>query len=159
MTMKTWFVRILLACAVALFAWLVYDRFFVSDQVRVRRVLFSAQRAVETGNLPKLSDALTQNYSDEWGMDKTMLLAEVRMIRQMFPNIRISISELNIKTDGDEAEAVLIAVASATDKNGRQTELTEQLRAQVGDRFRVRFVKTQDGWKIRRVESIKLVFS
>jgi hypothetical protein len=157
--MKTWFVRILLACAVALFAWLAYDRFFVSDQVRVRRVLFSAQRAVETGNVPKLSDALTQDYSDEWGMDKTMLLAEVRMIRQMFPNIRISISELKIKTDGDEAEAVLIAVASATDKNGRQTELTEQLRAQVGDRFRVRFVKTQDGWKMRRVESIKLVFS
>src|SRR5437899_8458023 len=67
--------RILFVGLVGVFGWLVFGRLFVSDEARVRRTIAAMQKAFETGDTLKLSDAIAQSYTDEWGMDKSTLLA------------------------------------------------------------------------------------
>jgi hypothetical protein len=149
-----WVGRIFLAVAVAGLAWWLWERVFVSDEQRVQRQLSAMARAVETGNLLKLEDSIAQDYADEFGFDKSTILAGIRRFRAQHDAVLIFLSDVTVQLAADRqaAEAVFIAKVLAKPKGAAADT---ELRA---DRYRVYFRRTETGWKMTRAETPQLRF-
>ena len=149
-----WLGRILIGAVVVFLAWQIWQRVFVTDEARIKKQLAIMVRAVEKGDLLRLSDALAADYSDDWGMDKATLLGAVRAFRGQYDALFIHVSDLTVTVapEHQTAQAVFIAKVLARAK-GSPTET--EVRA---DRFRLRFRKTDSGWKLTRAESPELKF-
>lgn len=149
-----WLLRIAAVVIVALVIWKVWQRVFVTDETRIKKQLTVMESAVEKGKLLSLSDAVAADYSDDWGMDKSMLLGGVSSFRSQYDAIFIHLSDLTVTVDPDhqKGQAVFIAKVLAKAK-GSLSE--SEIRS---ERFRLYFRKNDDGWKLIRVESPELKF-
>ncbi|HUI05974.1 MAG TPA: hypothetical protein VL486_03100 [Verrucomicrobiae bacterium] len=149
-----WALRILAAAAVALVAWQIWQRVFVTDETRIKKQLAAMTRAVENGDVLRLSDAIAADYGDDWGMDKSTLLGAVGTFRARYDALFIHLSGLTVTIDPDhqKAQAVFIAKVLAKPKgSGAESEVR-------AERFRLYFRKETDGWKLVRTESPELKF-
>ena len=146
--------RIAGAAVIAFVLWRAWQWFFITDEIRVKRQISVMTRAVEKGDVLRLSNALAADYSDDWGMDKSMLLGGVSSFRSQYDAIFIHLSDLTVTVDPDhqKAQAVFIAKVLAKAK-GSLTE--SEVRA---ERFRLYFRKNDAGWKLIRAESPQLKF-
>jgi hypothetical protein len=149
-----WLFRIALAGIVAVLLWQVWQRFFVSDETRIRRALAEMTRAVEQGNLVRLEGYIAADYHDDHELDKASLLAASRSVRGQYTGVLILLSDITVEVQPDrrEAKAVFIAKALASRQGGiPDTELFT-------DRFRVYFRQADRDWKVYRTESPELKF-
>lgn len=139
-----WLLRIAAVVIVALVIWKVWQRVFVTDETRIKKQLTVMESAVEKGKLLSLSDAVAADYSDDWGMDKSMLLGGVSSFRSQYDAIFIHLSDLTVTVDPDhqKGQAVFIAKVLAKAK-GSLSE--SEIRS---ERFRLYFRKNDDGWKL-----------
>jgi ketosteroid isomerase-like protein len=152
-TMK-WMLRIVVVAFVGFLLWRAWQWLFVTDEMRVKGQISVMTSAVEHGDVIRLSDALASDYSDDLGMDKSMLLGGVRSFRAQYDAVFIHLSDLTVTIDPDQqkAQAVFIAKVLAKAKGSlSETKVRE-------DRFRLYFRKTDDGWKLTRTESPQLKF-
>jgi len=149
-----WTIRIVGLAVLALVAWQIWQRVFVTDEMRIKKQIAVMARAVEKGDVLRLSDAVAADYSDDWNMDKSMLLGAVRSFRGQYDALFIHISDLTVTIDPDhqKAQAVLIAKVLAKPK-GSVTE--SEVRA---ERLRLYFRKNDNGWELVRTESPELKF-
>ncbi len=149
-----WLARAAGLAVLVLLGWWTWQRLFVTDEQRVRKLIGSMQHAVETGNLLKLEAGIAQDYSDEFGFDKSTLIGAVRSFRAQYDGVLIFISDLRVTVEPDhqQAQAVFIAKVLAKQK-GSLTD--SELRT---DRFRLTFRKTDQGWKMTRAETPQLKF-
>ncbi|HUK84054.1 MAG TPA: hypothetical protein VLZ12_15645 [Verrucomicrobiae bacterium] len=145
--------RLLLAVVVLVLAWWAWQRLFVSDETRIRLQLAAMTRAVEQGNVLKLEGTIASDYSDDYGLDKSTLLGAVRSYRQQHDGLFIHLSEVSVELGPENAKATAAFVAKvmARPKGGGETQL-------ISDRFRLFFRKSDQGWKLYRVESPELKF-
>jgi ketosteroid isomerase-like protein len=148
-----WLARIVVAGLLTFAVWWLWQRVFVTDEMRIKHQISTMTRAVEKGELLKLSDAIAYDYTDDHGLDKSTLLAAVRGFRAQSEELFIYISDqkIDVNPDALEAHAVIVAKVLSKTKGGGQTELN-------ADRFRLFFRKTDDGWKLSRTESPELKF-
>jgi ketosteroid isomerase-like protein len=148
-----WLVRIVVAGLLVFALWELWQRVFVTDEMRIKRQIGTMAQAVEKGEILKLSDAIANDYSDDHGLDKSALLAAVRWFRSQREALFIYISDqkIEINPDAQGAQAVIVAKVLSKTKGGDQTELN-------ADRFRLFFRKTENGWKLSRTESPELKF-
>lgn len=137
----------------ALAAWWLAQRVFVSEETRIRRQISMMERAVERGDWLRLEGGLAGDYSDDLGFDKSTLLVAARTFRQQYASIFIHITDLRVEVETDEkkATAVFIAKVIAAPRAGGETEAR-------AERVRLFFRKTDDGWKVTRLESPELKF-
>jgi hypothetical protein len=149
-----WLWRIVVATIVVFALWQIWQRVFVTEEQRVKKQLAVMVRAVEKGDLLRLSDALAGDYSDDWGLNKSTLLGAARAFRGQYDALFIHISDLTVTVapDHQTAQAVFIAKILAKAK-GSVSE--SEVRA---DRFRLHFRETDNGWKLVRAESPELKF-
>ncbi len=149
-----WSLRIAAVAVVVFVAWQVWQRVFVTDETRVKKLISVMASAVEKGDVLRLSDALAADYSDDWSMDKSMLLGAVGSFRSQYDALFIHISDLTVTVDPDgrKAQAVFIAKVLAKAK-GSLSE--SEVRA---ERFRLYFRKDDGNWKLVRAESPELKF-
>jgi hypothetical protein len=152
-TMK-WLAGLAGIAVLILLGWWTWQRVFVTDEQRVRQLIGSMQRAVETGNLLKLEAGIAQDYSDEFGFDKSTVIGAVRSFRAQYDDVLIFISDLHVTVEPDRqrAQAVFIAKILARQKGSLADS---ELRT---DRFRLSFRKTDQGWKMIRAETPQLKF-
>ncbi|GEM_PF-858477 len=150
--------RIALAVIIIVLGWLIYHRYFVSDEARVRKVVMSLKDAVEKNDRVKFSEAVDSQYSDEWGWDKAALLLGFSMIQQYYAEPKVNVAELSVTVNGDTAEAAMFVEVTAKDFRGTTQDLTQELRGNIVNRLRLRFVKTDNGWKLKSAETIKPKF-
>lgn len=149
-----WLKLIVAVVVVSLLSYWIWQRYFITEETRVKRLLAGAARAVETGNLIKLEDALAHDYSDDFGFDKSTIIGGIRAFRAEYDAIFIHLEKLKVDVDPDhtKAQAIFIATVLARAKgSAAQTEVRN-------DRFRLYFHKTDQGWKITRAESPQLKF-
>lgn len=149
-----WLKLIVAAVVLALLARWAWQRYFVTDETRVKRVLAAATSAVETGNLIKLENVIAYDYSDDFGLDKSTLIGAVRSFRSEYNAIFIHLADVKITVDTDhmKSQAIFIAKVLAQPKGGgAQTEVR-------AERYRLFFRKTDQGWKLTRAESPQLKF-
>ena len=151
--MMKWMMRLLGVVVLVLVGWWLWERVFVTDQTRVRRLIAAMQRHVEQGNLIRLADTIAQDYSDDRGLDKGTLLGAVRSYRAQYDTVFIHLSDLQVTVEPDHrrAQAVFIAKVLVKPRGGQETEL-------FSDRFRLFFRKTEEGWQMIRAESPELKF-
>ena len=149
-----WILRVAMVGIAAFVLWQVWQRVFVTDETRVKKQIAVMVNAVEKGKLLQLSDAVAADYSDDFGMDKSMLLGGVSSFRSQYDAIFIHLSDLTVTVDPDhqKAQAVFIAKVLAKAK-GSLSE--SEVRA---ERFRLYFRKNDAGWKLIRAESPELKF-
>jgi hypothetical protein len=149
-----WILRLAVAAIIAFALWRAYEWIFVTDEMRVQRQISIMTSAVEKGDLVKLSNAIASDYTDDWGLDKTALLAGVHSYRTQYDPIFIHISDLTVTVDPDhqKAQAVFIAKIIAKARgNMSDSEARE-------DRFRLYFRKNDSLWELIRAESPQLKF-
>jgi len=149
-----WLRWIVLLAVVAFGAWQVWQRLFVTDETRIQRQISTMVSAAEKGDVLRLSDALAADYSDDWGMDKSMLLGAVRSYRAQYDALFIHLSDLTITIDPDHQKAQAVFIAKIIAK-ARGSLSESEVRS---DRFRLHFRKTDSGWKLTRAESPELKF-
>jgi ketosteroid isomerase-like protein len=149
-----WTLRIAAAAVVVLVAWQIWQRVFVTDETRIKKQVAAMARAVEKGDVLRLSDAIAADYSDGWSMDKSMVLGAARSFRAQYDALLVLISDLHvtIDPDGRNAQAIFIAKILAKAK-GSVSE--SEVRA---ERLRLYFRKKDDDWKLIRTESPELKF-
>jgi len=144
--------KILLALLAAVLAWQVWQRFFVSEEARVKAVLFGAARAVETGDVLRLGEALAPDYGDDRGLDKASLVAAARGLRERYAELSIELRGLTVTIDPDsqKARAAFVVRSLARPFEGSpQTEI-------FADRCRLSLRKDAAGWRVVRAESPRL---
>ena len=149
-----WLLR-MAGVAILVFAgWWLWQRIFVTDEQRIQRQISSMARAVETGNLLKLEAGIAQDYSDDFGFDKSTVLGAVRSFRAQQDGVLILISDLKITVEPDHQRAQAVFIAKILAK-AKGSLADSELRT---DRFRLAFRKTDQGWQMTRAESPQLKF-
>ncbi|NQU10832.1 hypothetical protein HQ590_08585, partial [bacterium] len=143
-----------LVVVLALVGRWAWQRWFVTDETRIRRQIGLMERAVEQGSLLRLEGAIAQDYSDDVGLDKASLLGAVRAFRQQYGTIFIHLSDLTVTVaeDRQTAEAVFIAKVLAQPAGSvTSTEVRQE-------RLRLYFRQRDRGWLLYRTESPQLRF-
>ena len=149
-----WLIRIAGVGILVFAVWWLWQRIFVTDEQRIQRQISSMARAVETGNLLKLEAGIAQDYSDDFGFDKSTVLVAVRSFRARQDGVLILISDLKITVEPDHQRAQAVFIAKILAK-AKGSLADSELRA---DRFRLAFRKTDHGWQMTRAESPQLKF-
>ena len=148
-----WLLR---AAAVGLVAWLVWmgwQRFFVTDQTRIKRLISTMANAVEKNRPLILADCIDGDYSDDRSFDKATLIGVIRFTRLRYDAMFIYISNMTIEIDDDhqKAQAILVAKVLTKRAGGGETEIN-------AERVRLFFRKIDTDWKMIRIESPELKF-
>lgn len=149
-----WILRIAVAAIIAFALWRAYEWIFVTDEMRVQRQISIMTSAVEKGDLVRLSNALANDYTDDWGLDKSTLLAGVHSYRIQYDPIFIHISDLTVTVDPDHQKAQAVFIAKILAK-ARGSVSDSEARE---DRFRLYFRKNDSVWELIRAESPQLKF-
>ena len=149
-----WLIRIAGVGILVFAGWWLWQRIFVTDEQRIQRQISSMARAVETGNLLKLEAGIAQDYSDDFGFDKSTVLVAVRSFRARQDGVLILISDLKITVEPDHQRAQAVFIAKILAK-AKGSLADSELRT---DRFRLLFRKTDQGWQMTRAESPQLKF-
>ena len=148
-----WLKRIAVVAVLVLAGWWVRERFFISDETRIKRALDAMVKAVETGNMVGLSDGIAADYTDDRDLDRGTLVAMVHSYRLQQQAIFIFLTEMKVEVEADHhtAQVGLIANILIKPKGGADTHMD-------GERFRLYFRKDDRSWKLTRAESPKLKF-
>jgi hypothetical protein len=149
-----WILRIAVAAIVAFALWRAYEWIFVTDEMRVQRQISVMASAVEKGDLVRLNNAIASDYTDDWGLDKSSLLAGVHSYRIQYDPIFIHISDLTVTVDPDHQKAQAVFIAKIIAK-ARGSVSNSEARE---DRFRLYFRKNDSLWELVRAESPQLKF-
>ena len=149
-----WLWRIAGVAGLVLLGWWAWQRIFVTDEQRIQRLIGSMVKAVETGNLLKLEAGIAQDYSDEFGWDKSSLLGAVRSFRAQSDGVLILISDLKITVESDHQKAQAVFVAKVLSRP-KGSLADSELRT---DRFRLAFHRSDQGWQLIHAESPQLKF-
>jgi hypothetical protein len=147
-------------CAVlGVFGWLVFNRYFLSEEAKVRRAVMALKNAAEKNDRIRFADGIAQGYSDEWGWNKTLLLAGLSFIHESFSGLKVNISHMRVTVnDHSNAEAAMFVEVTGEDQRGVRQDLTQQLRGNFSNRLKLTLVKTPDGWKLKAAETMKWKF-
>jgi hypothetical protein len=140
--------RIAGALLVAGLGWWLFEHVFVTDEQRIQRLIASMAQAVEAGNLLKLEAGIAQDYSDDFGFDKSTILGVVRTFRADYDRVTISISEMQIVVEPDHRRAYAGFTGEIVARPKGSTADAEVR----GDRYRLSFRKTDQGWQMTRAE-------
>ena len=148
-----WILRAVVVGLLAWLAWQGWQRLFFTDETRIKRLIATMERAVEKNNSLSLSDCVAGDYSDDRGLDRGALVGAVRMVRSQYEAMFIHISDMAIEmaADHQSAQAMLVAKVLTKRTGGGETEMN-------AERVHLFFRKTEDGWKLTRVESPELKF-
>jgi len=148
-----WLLRIVVAALLVWLLWQGWQRFFVTDETRIRRLITTMASAVKQNKILTLADCIAGDYGDDRGMDKATLLGIVRGTRSQYDAMFIIISDtaIQIADDHQKAQATIVAKVLTKRAGGGSTELN-------AERVRLFFHKTDSGWKMTRVESPELKF-
>ena len=149
-----WLKLILTAALLTLVAWWLWQRYYISDETRLKCLIATATSAVESGNLIKLENVIAYDYTDDFGFDKSTIMGGVRSFRAEYDALFIQLADLRVTVEPDhtKSQAVFIAKILAKPKGGGiQTEVR-------AERYRLFFRKTDQGWKLTRAESPQLKF-
>jgi hypothetical protein len=148
-----WFLRATVAGLLMWLAWQGWQRLLVTDEMRIKRSVAMLVRAVEKNDALSLTDCVAGDYSDDRGFDRGALVGAVRMVRAQCEAMFIHITDMVIEMAADRqtAQATIIAKVLTKRAGEGETEIN-------AERVRLFFRKTDDRWKLTRVESPELKF-
>ncbi len=139
---------ILIALGLILAAWLVF-RIIPSDENRIHRLIHEAAKAVEREDLDGVMGVISLSYRDSYGLTYAAWRALFQRGFNKYMDIRVWIRSLDIKVNGDEAEATfsLRVEATVAATTGDPDKLPTR---DVGslERAKLRFKREALGWRV-----------
>jgi hypothetical protein len=160
-----WLLAALLCSIVVSAAILIYSRFFISDEDRIRRSLDSAVMAVERKSPHLLLAQLAENYADNFSrLDKKGVGDHARYwsLTHLNDEVKLELHDLTITVTHDTAvvgAGTPIAIASAVVEftitgNAPIQEILRYLSMNEATRLRVHYFKN-DTWQISGCERLR----
>jgi hypothetical protein len=116
-------------------------RIFEGEKGKLKRIIYSAKSATEKENLLKCSSYVSFNYSDSYGNDRASLLFIAKNIFNDYDNITLSIRDLEIKVQNQDAiaEFEVVCVAKRCDTSEVEYDIIN---------VKVIFKKETEDWKV-----------
>ena len=134
--------------SVALILHSVIKGIFEGEEGRLKRLIYSAKRAVERENFIKCASYVSFDYEDKHGNDRNGLFLIVRWFFGEYDNIFIKITELEIEVTDQNALAEIEAVIYGRRDDSSKKVIFEYDKS----RFKVEFKKEQGNWKVIGLE-------
>jgi len=147
------------AVIISLAAFFIYNAvqdIFGGEQGRVRKFILRGKACVEKKNLLGLSDIISYNYSDKYGNDRSTIIYGAKNFVSYYKDIFINIESMDIKLNGTktEADVEVVALIIGRTETGKSDTIMQGLEGEK-DRFRLRLIKVEDGWKVIELEFLQ----
>lgn len=144
----------------AVLGFVLYRYVFISEEDRVRRMVYRSAKAVEEESILRCADRVAQDYSDSSGFDKRTLVDAARRMFETFSKIEAQIETLSFDEppkqlsggEGDEWEARVRLRMSVKlhDERGVAELIDENSKA--GQFVLLSLVKRNRRWLLKRME-------
>jgi len=105
---------ILLLFVVGIFSFILFKHILVSDEERIKRVLFDGKAAIEKEDLLGVMAHISYHYRDEYGLNYLGAKSLFNWLFQEFDNIAIHVERINVEvTAKKKGKATLHTWATA----------------------------------------------
>jgi len=108
--------RVILFLVLAfLCAGVAFYIFYPTDENRIRKILSNCEKAIVSEDIDGFMDAISFNYSDDYGNNYLLIKNRMQSAFKRFDNIAIekSINRISVKDDNAEAELLFRVSVSA----------------------------------------------
>lgn len=141
---------------VAFFAYNILQDLFGGEQARIKKFIMTGKTRIEKKNILGLSDMVSYNYKDRYGNDRSTLVFGAKNFVSYYKDVLINIESIDIKLDETKTEADVEVVALIIGRTGQGASDTimQGLEGEK-DRFRLKLIKEEDGWKLLDLEFLQ----
>ena len=139
----------IVAFAVLLLGSFLAWEWYLSPEAQVRRTIERAAEAAETLDLAGFLDTVSPDYSDYMNLDRSTLEERLREGFSRIDRMNITVSGVDVIPDGASASARFDLMAVAIRGEERFVLIGTPL---AGEKVQAFLEKSDDGWKIQRVE-------
>jgi len=151
----------LLAVAVSIIAFFTYNILqgvFGGEQARVRKFIMTGKARIEKKNILGLSDMVSYNYKDKYGNDRSTIVYGAKNFVSYYKDVFINIESVDIKLNEAKTEADVEVIALIIGRTGQgASETIMQGLEGEKDKFRLKLIKEEDGWKLLDLEFLQPV--
>lgn len=156
---KAWIKIYLWAVAVSLAAFFTYNVLsdvFGGERARVKKFIMTGKARVEKKNILGLSAMVSYNYRDKYANDRATLIYGAKSFVSYYKDLFINIESIDIKLNEakTEADVEVIALIIGRTGQGASETIMEGLEGEK-DRFRLKLIKEEDGWKLLEMEFLQ----
>ena len=155
------------AVAISLVAFLAYNVFqdvFGGEQARIKKFIMTGKARIEKKNLLGISDMVSFNYKDKYGNDRSTIVYGVKSFVSYYKDVFINIESVEIKLNEAKTEAdvevIALIIGRTMKQENRDTSQKGCVPVMQGlegekDKFRLKLVKEEDGWKLLELEFLQ----
>ncbi|MDD4879185.1 MAG: hypothetical protein PHR22_01860 [Candidatus Omnitrophica bacterium] len=143
---------------IAFFAYNILSDVFGGEQARIKKFIMTGKARIEKKNLLGISDMVSFDYKDKYGNDRAALVFGVKSFASYYKDVFINIESVDIKLNEAKTEADVEVVALIIGRTGQGTSETimQGLEGEK-DKFRLKLVKEENGWKLVDLEFLQPV--
>lgn len=156
---RAWIKIYLMAVAVSLVAFFAYNILrdvFGGEEARVRKFIMTGKACIEKKNMLGLSDMISFDYKDKYGNDRMTLVYGAKNFITYYKDVFINIESMDIKLNEAETEAEVEVTALIIGRTGAgASEGIGQGLEGEKDKFRLKLIKKEDGWKLLDLEFLQ----
>ncbi len=141
---------------VACFAYNIFSDVFGGEPARIKKFIMTGKARIEKKNLLGIVDMVSFDYKDKYGNDRSTLVFGVKNFVSYYKDVFINIESVDIKLNESKTQADVELVALIIGRTGQGTSetITKGLEGEK-DKFRLKLVKEEDGWKLLEMEFLQ----
>lgn len=125
------------------------------DKGKIKRLIFSAARAIEKEDLLRLNNYISFDYYDKYGNNRRSLIFLSQRIFYEYEDITVQIKELEIEVEVDNLDAQAQIEAMGKARIATKTQEKNPLEYDI-IKFKVYFKKQEDNkWKVIELEYLE----
>jgi len=134
----------------ALIGWFVYERFIVSEETRVRRVLAGAEKALEKHDAIGFGNFIAPDYTDAWGYGAGEVKGIALEGMREFETIEINPTDVAVEVSGASATIVFYPVCKFSNPDGQSFDVDREILK--GHLLKLTLKNKDRVWRISRTE-------
>lgn len=141
---------------IAFFAYNILQGVFGGEEGRVRKFIMTGKARIEKKNILGLSDMVSFDYKDKYGNDRSTLVYGAKNFVSYYKDVFINIESMDIKLNETNTEADVEVTALIIGRTGGPaSETIGQGLEGEKDKFRLKLIKKEDGWKLLDMEFLQ----
>lgn len=141
---------------IAFFAYNILQDVFGGEEAHIRKFVMTGKARIEKKNILGLSDLISFDYKDKYGNDRATLVFGAKNFVSYYKDVFINIESMDIKLNEAKTEADVEVTALIIGRTGgAASETIGQGLEGEKDKFRLKLIKKEDGWKLLNMEFLQ----